>query len=150
MKIIFLDIDGVVNNLKSMRAAGAKGVPLLLDRDCVARLQKLVEDTGAELVLTSVWRLQRLWCGPIVRALVQAGWKGRPPLIDRTPRLAGGLRGDEIAQWLAERPEVKFFVILDDDSDMSSLMHKLVQCDCYTGLSEADAAKAAVLLGAAS
>jgi hypothetical protein len=146
LKIIFLDIDGVMNTQTSMMEAAEQEKPLLLDRACVARLQKLVERTGADLVLSSVWRLSPGGLGFIARALVAAGWQGRPPLIGRTPRLFQKQRGDEIAEWVTDNGPIEAMVILDDDSDMSVLMHKLVQCNYVVGLTDVEVEKAAALL----
>ncbi len=54
MKAVFLDIDGVLNNAysKTRAPSGAIGI----DGDKVKRLRKIVEETGAKLVLTSSWK----------------------------------------------------------------------------------------------
>jgi hypothetical protein len=54
MKVIFLDIDGVLNNIysKTRAPSGVIGI----DDDKVKRLRKIVEATGAKLVLTSTWK----------------------------------------------------------------------------------------------
>ena len=54
MKVIFLDIDGVLNNeySKTRAPSGVIGI----DGDKVKRLRKIVESTGAKLVLTSSWK----------------------------------------------------------------------------------------------
>jgi hypothetical protein len=52
-KIIFLDIDGVLNCQKSeSRCCGFVGI----DDDKVKRLRKIIEATGAKIVLTSTWK----------------------------------------------------------------------------------------------
>jgi len=56
-------------------------------------------------------------------------------------------RGDEIEAWLNEHPEVKKFVILDDDNDMRNLMDHLIQTDFYKkGLTSELADKAIEIL----
>ena len=53
MKIIFLDVDGVLNCRKSTsRCHGFIGI----DDDKVQRLRKIVGATGAQIVLTSTWK----------------------------------------------------------------------------------------------
>ena len=53
MKVIFLDIDGVLNGEKSRtRCAGYIGI----DSDKLLRLKRIVEQTGAKIVLISTWK----------------------------------------------------------------------------------------------
>lgn len=47
--LVFLDIDGVLN-----RCVWAKQIRL--EEDLVERLKKLIDETGAEIVLTTWWR----------------------------------------------------------------------------------------------
>ena len=57
MKIIFLDIDGVLNCDKT---PNPRKFPYIVDRKLLARLKKLLERTGAKVVLSSSWR-----CDPV-------------------------------------------------------------------------------------
>ena len=59
---------------------------------------------------------------------------------------ATGNRGGEIAEWLAEHPEVEHFVILDDGDDMDHLLPWLVQTDHATGLLDAHVERAVAML----
>ena len=53
MKIVFLDIDGVLNCEGSRsRCVGYRGI----DDKKVENLAKIVKATGAEIVLTSTWK----------------------------------------------------------------------------------------------
>ena len=53
MKIIFLDIDGVLNCRDSKSRCGFyKGI----DEDKVKRLRKIVDETDAKIILTSTWK----------------------------------------------------------------------------------------------
>lgn len=67
MKVIFLDIDGVIaleeqfmrNRLKFWKKhewAKELGVPYPFDEKCVNLLNEIVEETDAEIVITSDWR----------------------------------------------------------------------------------------------
>lgn len=101
---LFLDVDGVLNNRASFEA----GVDL--DTECCARLRRIIEETGCEVVLSSTWRLY-----PSNARRVWAVIGGR---CQRTPELRGpdDCRGTEIAAFLAADPRP--YVIVDDDSDM--------------------------------
>lgn len=131
MKIIFLDVDGVLNNnqTNTRNPLGFIGVDDTLCR----RLRKIVVATGAKIVLSSAWRhypksLPYLWehCGPTVECVGQTDYY---PDSDR---------GAEIATWLDEHPEVDKFVILDDREDMDPHMDRLVHTDYAVGLTEED------------
>ena len=50
MKVIFLDIDGVLNQHRFQKGAA------LIDPGCVARLNKIISETDARIVVHSAWR----------------------------------------------------------------------------------------------
>ncbi len=148
MKVIFLDIDGVLNCASTKRRL--RGSPFV-DDDKLLLLKDLVEKTGAELVLSSTWRLGLLYpdvaaftvdTDALIAELAEYGLR----LYDHTPKLSDRQRGHEIAAWLAENPEVEKFVILDDDSDMAHLKEHLVQTSWIAGLQTVHVEKAIKLL----
>ena len=114
-RVLFLDIDGVLNSHRT--AIGLGGIPhdfdaaglALFDLAAVGMLRGLCEAGNVSVVLSSSWR--------IVHDFRELGAALRLPIIDQTPRLVGN-RGKEIAAWLAKHPEVQRFAIVDDDSDM--------------------------------
>lgn len=53
MKVIFLDIDGVLNCVTSKSYCG---MYVGVDADKIRRLARIVEETGAKIVLSSDWR----------------------------------------------------------------------------------------------
>ena len=52
-KIIFLDIDGVLNSetYDKNRTAGA------IDPECAKRLNRIIKETNADIVISSSWKL---------------------------------------------------------------------------------------------
>lgn len=119
-KILFLDVDGVLNSHKT-------GGRYALKRPCLKRLEKIVKDTGCEIVLSSTWRKDEYALKRLRRVL-----KYRDITInDVTPDFAGVnklVRGDEINEWMVlnwtrEEWHTAKYAILDDDSDM--LEHQL-------------------------
>lgn len=152
MKIIFLDIDGVLN------AEIDDDVPIAFSnsgikyRDfndlpverCVNNLNKILKATKAELVISSTWRIIHTSTS-LMYIFFMCGIE--PPYIyGLTPYLPGERRGTEIAEWLDDHEEATNFVILDDDSDMENLMDHLIQIDSSIGLTDADADKAIEML----
>lgn len=121
--VVFLDIDGVLNK---ENADTDKGEYII--EEYVRNLAALVDEFDAEIVLTSSWRdgLSYWIQGGLSKKdynaerygmLVSLFAKYHLNIASRTPSLSsGGLaRPFEIRTWLAERTDVKRFVILDDD-----------------------------------
>ena len=60
MKLIFLDIDGVLND----RAFHEDAQSNTIKPECVAHFNRLIHETGASVILTSAWRCLTLDGGP--------------------------------------------------------------------------------------
>lgn len=131
-KIIFLDVDGVLNhatfyrNRKIDQKQQEQTYPLCeIDPVCVGYLSSLVEQTGAKVVISSYWRNGRT-IQEMQNILNYHGFTGE--IIDFTPVLRNDecLRGNEILKWVKDNKELigseyhnyYNYVILDDDSDM--------------------------------
>jgi len=114
MKVLFLDVDGVLNSLKT-------GGRYALKRNCLRRLQKIVEDTGCKIVLSSTWRKDEYALKRLRRVLRYRGIQ----IYSTTPIFDKEIRGLEIQAWLVSNPsdDGYQFAIVDDDSDM--LDHQL-------------------------
>lgn len=114
-KILFLDIDGVLNSHRSLVAAN--GYPLdfspkgmkQFDMVGVGLIRRLCSDPDTSIVLSSTWRLH-FTAFEVAKALDL-------PVVGVTPNLPG-IRGLEINAWLSRHPEVERYAIVDDDSDM--------------------------------
>lgn len=126
---LFLDIDGVLNSHDYARRLGKGGI-LGIDPDAVKHLQRVVDETGCQIVLSSTWRLGPPGTLSNVRGkLVAAGMRSPCPLIDRTPDLSyatgpdgkgiyrGARRGEEVKHWLDAMGYEGPYVCIDDDSD---------------------------------
>ncbi len=138
-KIIFLDFDGVLNSMDWLRTFPRGEGPQYeqVDDRAVALLNKIVEQTGAMVVVSSTWRIGRkLPRTELQEILNKHGFKGI--VMDVTPRSAHGVRGREIQEWLSaqSRYQIESFVIIDDSSDMAHLMPKLVRTTNDTGLTQ--------------
>lgn len=135
-KIIFLDIDGVLNDAACLNKASKLGGEAkwlaMLSPLLISRLNTLVEKTGAEIVISSTWRLCHSF-DRLVELLTRQGLVAS--VIGVTPSLYKS-RGDDIQQWLTDNPEPTTFVILDDDADMWHLSNRLVKTETRRGLTE--------------
>ncbi len=114
MKVIFLDIDGVLNSWLYQRQRGADDG--IIDKTRLPLLKEIVDETGAKIVLSSTWK--RHWerevykCDFIGRELTENFLLADIEIYDKTPNM--GARADEIRAWLNEHEAIESFVILDD------------------------------------
>lgn len=121
-RVIFLDVDGVLNCQSTVeRFQGVIGI----EPARVKLLRRIVDATGAKIVLSSTWRSTESHLTEVKRALYQEGLA----IFDVTPRFALALRtlgwdrgrqlrylrAPEILAWLKEHP-VESYVALDDDT----------------------------------
>lgn len=147
MKLIFLDIDGTINNSSCW---GVRPIENRFAPECIAALNKITEETGADIVVSSTWR-SSFEFDKLIDMLKSNNVKGN--IIGQTPptRSSDSCRGDEISEWLHSASNklgkrIEHFVILDDNSDMDPIMDHLVQCDSHIGLTEELANKAIEML----
>ena len=123
MKIIFLDIDGVLN----VYPQGHDDFGSIFHKHFEDNLKEIIDKTGAKLVISSTWRasglnvMKEMWSkrgipGEVIDVTTLT-WEPENDDMDFYERCE---RGNEIQVWLNEHPEVTNYVILDDDSDMLS------------------------------
>lgn len=159
-KIIFLDVDGVLNGANrwnilayhilykvGLRKWARSHIDIFgVHKLKVRRLSKIVEATGAKVVISSTWRSQ--WYIPYEdkhdrdRLLEDMLRKYNIEVVGITGHSRDGNRGKEILEYLSVHEDhIGSFVILDDESeDIAYLFSdKLVQTTInadkgYTGL----------------
>ena len=153
MKILFLNVDGVLWSLRSIEAREALNVETTIDT-LVARVDSLAislirllcRDTGAQIVLSSIWR-HRV---PLLEVAYALGL----PMVGATPsgkaimkedvgiyvRIVGDTRGKEIEAWIANHesygtPRVKYAIV---DSEHEEILltqrSRFVKTDADNGL----------------
>lgn len=123
MKIIFLDIDGVLNSVDTaiafFRLKPHTTNEDRLDQVSIELLRRIVEVTGAGIVVSSTWRLGRTK-EDFQEIFSVYGWEDFP-YIGQTEviRSPGICRGHEIQKWIDDHKiNHDDYIILDDDSDM--------------------------------
>ena len=145
MKLIYLDIDGVLCTHRASAAIGETGTMDYLDPIACKLVERLITEFEAKVVISSTWRLthskremyQLFRCAGhhVLANAIHGRWQ--------TPEFKGltgfnGKRGREIEASLSEienHEHVTSYVILDDDSDMLEYQQPFfVQCDTYDGL----------------
>ena len=107
MKVLFLDVDGVVNKRENYDRSRNTG-PYPIDSYCAFLVGRIQLQTGCEVVLSSSWRHHPEGVQNVSERVVR--------LLDKTPYLPG-IRGDEVQAWLDKYPEFDKYAILDDDMD---------------------------------
>ena len=156
--ILFLDIDGVLNTERQHDHCVNEGiVPVdnfgyAFDPEAVANLKRIVNETGADIVISSSWKLwgldamQRMW--------TRRGLPGK--VIDITPNTESdemlisidlsymdipAIKGSEIKEWLSSNgQQVPQYAILDDLPDLLPEQEShFVQTDPRIGITEDDA-----------
>ena len=157
MKVIFLDIDGVLNSDKSTEdnyETHGHYHSMIPHEMHVKWLNYITNKTDASIVISSTWRMGCSNIRVLSHLLYLCGVTG--DVIGLTPKLNNQERGNEIQSFLdnysnssiQNKFPITNFVILDDDSDMSHLKTHLVLCDELIGLTKSDAEKAIKILEA--
>ena len=142
IKVIFLDFDGVLNNDGFLDFCVENGVAPddRIDGKAVKRLNQIVADTGAKIVVSSALRIPFVMSNDLDALIdLMRGHGVKGDIIGMTPDLwnmkRDRCRGDEIQQWMDDSPFIiDKFVILDDNSDMGHLRFWLIQTDFKHGL----------------
>lgn len=116
MKIIFLDIDGVLNSAVYDRQRTLSDGNI--DKTRLVLVKELVDKTGAKIVLSSSWRDH--WeknpedLDDVGKELVSVFAEAGLEIYGKTPKVGYLERSEEIRMWLKENPGVTHFVALDD------------------------------------
>ena len=122
MKVLFFDIDGVLN---TRHTPNPRKLPYVVDKTLVRRFKRVLARTKAKAVLSSTWRYDPA-------GLFSARHYGIP-FISCTPDLPHRMRREEIRAWLKKHPRVTRYAVLDDDDDGLDTM-PLFQPSAGTGL----------------
>ena len=154
MKVIFLDIDGVLNYNGCRDVVG--GVYFVND-DKIKLLKQIIDRTDAKVVLYSTWRFGWFYKDKDANSIQAEDFirlenklkEYDITFLSRTPVSEERYRGTEVDMWLKNwgGEPVEAFVILDDENDMKPYMKHLVQTSWETGLCQKDVDKAVKILG---
>jgi len=166
MNVIFLDIDGVLNNESFEETVTFEETKILCSklnnsirhrtaRECLANLHHfpiqlvndLVEQTGSKIVISSAWKTRFLKSE--LQDILQ--FRGlRSTIFDYTPVLETPTnyvpRGYEIRDWLSSSSGIERFVIIDDRYDLQPCIRYLVQTEPILGLQQKDIELAKIIL----
>ena len=136
MNIIFLDIDGVLNcgGTEDLAPSGCIGVKDMMIRN----LKKIIDDTGAKIVLTSTWKSE--WSkgadykSEDFKYLENRLREFNITIFDKTNDCIYN-RGEGIKKYLYYHPEITNWVVIDDiifdDYDDEISKHFIHTDQCY-------------------
>ena len=143
MKVIFLDIDGVLNTSGYYSFAYQKNFKVrdnngtIFDPECIKNLNEITDRTGAKIVISSAWRT--LGIQKLKQIFSDRGITGE--IIDCTP--IGTIddlffcRGQEIEHWLTYNGFPEKVAVLDDQSLGKNYKWKyFFQTDATSGITE--------------
>lgn len=170
-RFVFIDFDGVLNTERYHSELVCSGQKCsdqygpLFDPVAVGNLKRIVDETDAEIVIISSWKLEGV--GRMIDL-----WKARKMpgvLAGCTPDCISGMellnvnledpavfaylagKGNEVKQWLKKNAPKKAdgyrYVILDDVPDfLTEQMEHFIQVDPRVGITEGDTEKAMIIL----
>lgn len=164
-KVLFLDIDGVLDTERHHEYSYKNGIDnsdeygYLFDAVAVKNLERIVNETGADIVISSSWKYSGL--STLLDMWSERGLPGR--VIDITPDTESddfllnadlenmdflSCKGYEIGEWLtAHGKNVCSYAILDDEQEMlPEQQNYFVQTNPTVGITEEDAEKAIAIL----
>ncbi|MBP5684171.1 MAG: hypothetical protein J6X02_02820 [Bacilli bacterium] len=137
MKVLFLDIDGVLNNQRTFVNRKKEyyktgQYALEIDVEKVLLLKEIIDTTEAVIVLSSSWRSyltkidkQIIPVHPKMRELVNLFYQYGLFIYDITPYDEERYRQKEIQEWLNNHDNIESFAILDDDDyDLPNFIDK--------------------------
>lgn len=151
MKILFLDIDGVLNGHEWDDEAKSCSIR----RECVKHLNRVLNEANCSLVLSSAWRymihcgamtLDGFWYMLRTHGLTNRG-RGNPFVGLTCKDEHVDPRGQQIHKWIGDARKggkvIDSWAVVDDDPMQMELAvrerWRLVRTDCATGLIETDA-----------
>jgi hypothetical protein len=142
MKVLFLDIDGVLNCESTKEKIGGSG-PYRSMHGLDARLLKMLlswldKHPDVQVVISSTWRQQP----ETLCAIADAGI----PYIGITRTMRN--RATEIDDWLSRHPDVSHYAILDDIQQFNAAQRpRFVQTSYVHGLRGKDLRRIEDILG---
>jgi len=172
-KIIFLDIDGVLNCETDFTQAAIKYDPVhsklqkgerwkIISAGKLGLLNQIIKETDAKIVFSSTWR-QNCDGKKMTKIFQRYGdiweydesiWVGQTNNWSRRG-WTQEFRGREITQYLSEHPEIENYIIIDDNRDIRNDDYykieipeeRFINTDQYAGLTKIEMYRALNVLG---
>lgn len=149
IKVIFLDFDGVLNSRQYLVKNNNSGVAI--DNTRLDLIRKIVFKTDAKIVLSTSWRehwnIIPWMCDETGKQINKLFDEFGLYIYDKTLSLEHN-RYDEITDWLKEHPNIKNYVVIDDEPFEQGVLrdHFVLTSSFKNGLDEDDVEKAINIL----
>ena len=147
MKILFLDIDGVLNDRIPFpnRYYG-------IQADKMSRLNTILAASGAKVVISSSWRYlvhgQAMTLQGFRYMMITHGFLGEVIGVTEPDPCIDSSRGLQISHWLQENSVDQYLVLDDQDLDITGCGHPFLKIDGTVGLTDDHVQQAIAILGA--
>lgn len=150
MKVIFLDIDGVLISEEFLKDNKSEAI----DRRCISVLKNVIDKTGAVIVMSSAWRLwfdnemmpKEGYSQCLYDILDEFGIRifGKTPDFSteeiRNKKTFSHIKAKEILAWLNENQDIEKYAVIDDlDLRNEEVNAHLVRINGLVGITEEDA-----------
>jgi len=164
-KVLFLDIDGVLNTERqhdrcvNLGADQVDNFGYAFDPEAVANLERIVNETGADIVISSSWKMwgldamQRMWArrdlpGKVIDITPNTESDEMLLSVDLDFMDIPAIKGSEIKEWLSTNGNQDTrYAILDDLPDMLPEQEShFVQTDPRIGITKDDADRIITIL----
>ena len=133
-KVLFLDIDGVLNSkfyykyIYKPEEGGSR-----FDPYCVILVKKLVEEFSLKVVISSTWRDGAM--NRLMKELEENDFLEHLHEDWLTPVVRPASRGKEIKLWLDNHSDVNNYLIIDDNHNLlDNQLSKFVQTSAFLGM----------------
>lgn len=136
--LIFLDVDGVLNNLHLVKAGNR------LNHQHILRLKEIVTAGNCDIVISSAWRKTPNSMELLKHKFAQYGlsWVGETPISAR------GVRQEEIEWWIQQfGGGYNKIIVIDDDQKARTDLAYFIHTNRNVGLTDIDVIKAKKILG---
>ena len=136
---VFVDVDGVLNSDEFAKyCLEEEGYDPFdcddLDPRALRNLKRIVDETGASIILSSSWRWDEVALKAVKNHLKTFGMELEDTTIMDVMKTLS--RTDEIKLYLDEHPSITKYVILDDAEIKEPLADRWVRCLFKNGLTK--------------
>lgn len=140
-KILFLDIDGVLNSERTSIIYPNQDIHTMPDPVAIGMINTICEKTDCKIVVHSTWRFYI--DNEVAMKMILGGFGIKTQYLHKDFMTDTNISGryESIIDWLARNKKIEKFAILDDAKiitfipEINDLKKNLVLTDSYNGMS---------------
>lgn len=130
LKVLFLDIDGVLNTEESVLESVNPDIML---PELINNLNLILESCRPKIVISSAWRFYNKFPDELIKFGV---FEAEKLYLGHTPFEPQKSRGLEIKQWIKENSFEGTFAVIDDFDEREDLGENWFLTSCHYGLTK--------------